>query len=69
MKSFLKQRIKEKPGKILSPEKEVIGTHPGIMFFTIGERVGDKKGLIIDKEYRKKYPGRLFIAKKQKIMN
>jgi tRNA-specific 2-thiouridylase len=65
VKKFLKSRIKLKPGKILSPEGKVIGTHPGAMFFTIGERVRDKKGLNIDNEYRKKNPRRLFIAKKK----
>ncbi len=66
MKSFLKQRIRETPGKILSPENEVVGSHPGAMFFTIGERVRDKKGLLIDKNYRKKHPGKLFVAAKTK---
>jgi tRNA-uridine 2-sulfurtransferase len=66
MKSFLRQRIKEKPGKVLSPEGWVVGSHLGVMFFTIGERVGERNGFIIDGGYRKKNPGKLFIAGKTK---
>lgn len=64
MKAFLRQRIKEKKGKIISSSGEVIGTHPGNMFFTIGERVRDKKGFSIDLDWKKKHPGRIFVAAK-----
>ena len=64
-KSFLKNKIKEKQGKVLSPEGKVIGTHPGIYYFTIGERIGESKKIIINKEYKKTNPSkRLYIAKK-----
>ena len=67
MKAFLKQRIKEKPGKILSPENEIIGTHPGTMFFTIGERVRENKQLILNQEFRKSFSQKKFyIASKTK---
>lgn len=64
MKQFLKRKIKEKIGKVLSPEGETIGSHPGAMFFTIGERIGDKKGFEISRAYRKKFPGKLYVAEK-----
>ena len=64
-KSFLKKRIKEKQGKVISPEGRVIGTHPGIYYFTIGERVGESKNIVINREYKKNTAGKkLYIAKK-----
>jgi len=38
LKEFLKKKIKEKPGKIVTTEGKVIGEHPGIFYFTIGQR-------------------------------
>ena len=38
VKEFLKQFIKTKKGDVLNDEGEVIGTHDGAMFFTLGER-------------------------------
>lgn len=40
IKTLLKQYIKEEEGKVLGVQGEVIGTHPGVMFYTIGERHG-----------------------------
>ena len=40
MKEFLQHYIKEKPGKILDESGEVIGTHDGAMFYTMGQRHG-----------------------------
>lgn len=65
MQSFLKQRIKEKPGKILSPEGEVIGAHPGIAYFTIGQKLGEHRGIIINKP-SKLAQKRFYIAEKRK---
>jgi tRNA-uridine 2-sulfurtransferase len=42
MQSFLKQKIKTSPGKILDPNNKIIGTHPGISYFTIGQRIGPR---------------------------
>ncbi|MFH1802710.1 MAG: tRNA 2-thiouridine(34) synthase MnmA [archaeon] len=66
MKSFLKQRIKERPGKVYSPDGQVIGSHPGAMFFTIGEKIGEGKGTRIDGRVRNKFGGRWFVAAKTK---
>jgi len=35
---FLKKHLKEKKGKVVTEKGEVIGEHPGIWFFTIGQR-------------------------------
>jgi tRNA-specific 2-thiouridylase len=40
LKQFLKHYIKEKKGKALNEKGEVIGTHSGVVFFTLGERHG-----------------------------
>ncbi|HBV00832.1 MAG TPA: tRNA 2-thiouridine(34) synthase MnmA [Candidatus Taylorbacteria bacterium] len=40
MKDFLKQYIKEKPGKVLDEIGNVIGKHDGAFFLTLGERHG-----------------------------
>lgn len=66
MKKFLKKKIKEKEGIVVNPEGEVIGKHPGEMYFTIGERIGEGKGFIINKKFRKKMKGKFYIAKKLK---
>ncbi len=40
IKTLLKNYIDEKKGDVLNEHGEVIGTHTGVMFFTIGERHG-----------------------------
>ena len=39
-KSFLKERISPTPGEIVDTDGKVLGTHPGIEFFTVGQRRG-----------------------------
>ncbi len=63
-KKFLHSRISEKRGEVVSPTGEVIGSHLGNMFFTIGERVGERKGFVIDLRWKKKNSGKLFVARK-----
>ncbi|MEK6915008.1 MAG: tRNA 2-thiouridine(34) synthase MnmA [Nanoarchaeota archaeon] len=64
MKSFLKQKIKNKQGIIRNPEGEIVGKHNGIMFYTIGERLRENEDMEIDKDYRNKIKSKLYIAKK-----
>ncbi len=40
LKEFLKHYIKEKKGKVLNTEGQVIGHHDGVAFHTLGERHG-----------------------------
>lgn len=40
LREFLKKKIKEKPGKIIDTEGKIVGQHPGIFYFTIGQRHG-----------------------------
>lgn len=44
MKQFLEQKIPPKPGKIVTTEGELIGTHDGLPFYTIGQRHIGTKG-------------------------
>ena len=47
LKEFLKHYIKEKKGKVVNTEVEIIGFHDGVVFSTLGERHGftiTKKG-------------------------
>lgn len=39
-KQFLKKYLKSKPGQVLSETGEIIGTHEGAIFHTLGERHG-----------------------------
>lgn len=40
LNDFLKQRIKEKPGKVFTTKGKEVGTHRGIAFYTVGQRHG-----------------------------
>jgi len=44
IKDFLRQYIKEKPGKILDRKGSVVGRHDGAFFYTIGQRHGLEVG-------------------------
>ncbi len=63
-KKFLKKKIREKPGSVLSIEGKIIGKHPGSSYFTIGERIGERKGFVIDKEFKSAFPSKLYVAQK-----
>ena len=67
MKPFLEQKIKPKKGKVLSPEKEVIGSHKGIMFYTIGERIAPSSGILIDNKIKNTSGKKWYVA--DKIIN
>src|SRR3989338_5333435 len=40
MRTFLQERLPKDPGNVITLEGEVIGTHEGISFYTIGQRHG-----------------------------
>jgi len=66
LKDFLKKRIPQKKGKILSPEGEQIGEHDGIYYYTIGQRIGPRFGIDIDKSKfdNKRNISRWYVARK-----
>jgi len=58
MKNFLEHYIKSKKGDVLNEKGEVIGSHNGAVFFTLGER----HGFILDKHSNKDEP--LYVVSK-----
>ena len=72
LKDFLKQKIKPKNGKILNPDGETIGTHDGVYYYTIGQRLGSRFGIEIDKEKHdenKQQMSKWYVAKKNTKQN
>ena len=63
-KNFLKGYLPAKPGKILSTDGRELGTHDGLMYYTIGQRkglnIGGLKGDV---------GGRWFVIKKDLVNN
>jgi len=71
LKDFLKKRIPQKKGKILSPEGNQIGEHDGIYYYTIGQRLGPRYGINIDKSKfdDKRNISRWYVARKDAKTN
>lgn len=68
LKKFLQKKIPQKPGKILDPDGNQIGTHDGIYYYTIGQRIGPRFGIEVEKrtiESMKKW----YVAKKDAKTN
>ena len=68
LKKFLQKKIKSKQGKILDPQGNVIGKHDGIFYYTIGQRIGPRFGIEVekkDKESMKKW----YVARKDAKKN
>ena len=40
VREFLRRRLTEKPGEVVNTRGEVIGTHRGVWFYTVGQRGG-----------------------------
>lgn len=60
IRAFLKERIPEDPGEIVTTTGEVVGTHEGIAFYTIGQRHGLNVGggtpyYVVDKDPERKH--------------
>jgi len=75
LKKFLQKKIKPKKGKILDPEGKIIGEHDGIYYYTIGQRLGERYGFEIERDYckNKRKPNekfeRWYVAKKDSKKN
>jgi tRNA-uridine 2-sulfurtransferase len=50
---FLRRRLKERLGRVLTTDGEVIGEHKGVWFYTIGQRGGWQLTAEAQKEYMK----------------
>ncbi len=64
MKSFLEKKIKSKKGNVIDPEGNVIGNHPGMAYFTIGQKASPSIGIQINKGNKSQL--RWYIAEKRK---
>jgi tRNA-specific 2-thiouridylase len=66
MKDFLKTKIKTKKGNILDTNGNIIGTHDGVYYYTIGQRLRPKIGLKITKDSdNPKLMSKWYVAKKE----
>jgi tRNA-specific 2-thiouridylase len=63
MRKFLKQKMKEKPGKVFSPEGVYLGRHSGAFFYTIGQKAIPNAGIIFIKP-KKDAQKRFYVAEK-----
>lgn len=64
MKSFLEKRIKRKQGLVKDPNGNIIGSHDGIFYYTIGQRA--HKGIGINFKKIKEDNKKWYIAEKRK---
>ena len=64
VKGLIRERLGEKEGEIIF-DGEVIGTHRGQWFFTIGEKIGESKGARLNNLGRKYSGKRLIVGKKR----
>jgi tRNA-specific 2-thiouridylase len=69
LKKFLQKKIKPKQGKILNPEGKQIGVHDGIYYYTIGQRIGSRFGIEIEKKDENGGMKRWYVARKIKKTN
>lgn len=63
LQDYLKQHIKSREGKVVDENDEVIGTHQGSSFYTIGQKAGDHVGMIISKP-KELAQKRMYVARK-----
>ena len=69
LKTFLQQRLPAKKGVILGPGGEKLGTHDGIMYYTVGQRIGPRYGVEIDRKPGITSSKRWYVASKNPKQN
>lgn len=67
LKTLLEQRLKPKQGRVLNEKGDVIGTHRGTHYYTLGERVRPTIGIAITKGEHSQE--RFFIVRKDRRKN
>jgi len=65
MFNFLKKKIKPKIGSVKDSKGDIIGTHQGISFYTLGQKAGEHIGIKLNKP-KEFAQSRFYIAKKVK---
>ncbi len=61
---FLRHKIKEIPGKVLTPQGDQIGTHKGLAYYTIGQKALPSEGINITKPANQAQK-RFYVAEKK----
>lgn len=64
LKEFLQQKIPAKKGNMITPEGKVVGEHDGIMYYTIGQRVGPRFGIEVQRKQGEESTQRWYVAAK-----
>jgi tRNA-specific 2-thiouridylase len=67
LKEFLQKKIKPKKGKILDPNNNLIGMHDGIYYYTIGQRIGPRFGIDLNRGNEKQ--SKWYVARKDAKTN
>jgi len=62
LKDFLSGKIKEKKGKVVNSEGELIGFHSGSNYFTIGQRIREGLGVEI---FKREKMNKMYVAEKR----
>ena len=62
-KDFLEKYLPAQPGNIVTPDKDIIGKHDGLMYYTIGQRQGLNIGGL------KKYPEKPWYVAEKDLTN
>lgn len=62
---FLEKKVKKKQGKVVTPGGDEIGNHPGIGFYTVGQKIGESTGARVIKP--KGYEGKRFYVAEKKV--
>lgn len=62
MKTFLEKKLSNKQGKIINPKGNQIGIHQGMQYYTIGQRIGPRLGIQLNKKAENK---KLYVAEKK----
>lgn len=68
LKKFLQKKIPAREGKILGPEGSQIGKHDGIYYYTIGQRIGPRFGIEVERGKGKQLK-RWYVASKNPKTN
>jgi len=68
LKEFLQKKIKPKKGDIIGPDGKKIGEHDGIFYYTVGQRIGPRYGIEVNKNSGEKTK-KWYVARKDPKKN
>jgi len=65
MQKFLSKKIPKKPGKVISADNRLIGTHSNSAYYTIGQRIGQSVGISFSPTWKNEKNEKLYVADKK----